>query len=86
MFPRLSTFGGPALDAELKRQSAYISLGLLALLFPFLPKWVIVLGVLFGTIAIVLLSWISSAANGLVIVSRTASGAVASILLTSTSR
>ena len=52
MYPRLSTLGGPSLDAELKRQSAYISLGLLALLFPFVPKWVIVLGVLFGTVAI----------------------------------
>ncbi|WP_237705948.1 DUF92 domain-containing protein [Methanocella conradii] len=41
------------LDAELKRQSAYISLGLLALLFPFVPKWVIVLGVLLGVIVIV---------------------------------
>ncbi|HTX43705.1 MAG TPA: DUF92 domain-containing protein [Methanocella sp.] len=44
---------GLSLDVELKRQSAYISLGLLALLFPFVPRWVIVLGVLFGTIAIV---------------------------------
>jgi len=52
MYPRLSTFGRPSLDAELKRQSAYISLGLLALLFPFVPKWVIVLGMLFGTVAI----------------------------------
>jgi uncharacterized protein (TIGR00297 family) len=52
MYPRLSTFGRPSLDAELKRQSAYISLGLLALLFPFVPKWVIVLGVLLGTVAI----------------------------------
>jgi uncharacterized protein (TIGR00297 family) len=42
-----------SLDVELKRQSAYISLGLLALLFPFVPKWVIVLAVLFGTIVIV---------------------------------
>jgi uncharacterized protein (TIGR00297 family) len=52
MYPRLSTFGRHSLDAELKRQSAYISLGLLALLFPFVPKWVIVLGVLFGTVAL----------------------------------
>ncbi len=52
MYPRLSTFGRPSLDAELKRQSAYIALGLLALLFPFVPKWVIVLGILFGTVAI----------------------------------
>ncbi len=52
MYPRLSTFGRQSLDAELKRQSAYISLGLLALLFPFVPKWVIVLGVLFGVVAI----------------------------------
>lgn len=51
MYPGL--YKGPSLDAELKRQSAYISLGLLALLFPFVPKWLIVLGVLFGTIAIV---------------------------------
>lgn len=52
MCPRPSTFGPPSLDAELKKQSAYISLGLLALLFPFVPKWVIVLAVLFGTIAL----------------------------------
>lgn len=53
MYPRLSTLGRPSLDAELKRQSAYISLGLLALLFPFVPRWVIVLGTLFGTVAII---------------------------------
>ncbi len=42
-----------SLDVELKRQSAYILLGLLALLFPFVPSWVIVLGVLSLTVAIV---------------------------------
>jgi uncharacterized protein (TIGR00297 family) len=52
MYPGLST-ERLSLDVELKRQSAYISLGLLALLFPFVPRWVIVLGVLFSTIAIV---------------------------------
>ncbi len=53
MYPGLSR--AAMLDAELKRQSAYISLGMLALLFPFVPKWVIVLGVLFGAIIIVYL-------------------------------
>jgi len=52
MYPRLSKVGRPSLDAELKRQSAYISLGLLALLLPFVPKWLIVLVVICGTIAI----------------------------------
>lgn len=37
---------------EIKRQSAYISLGLLALLFPFLPKGLIVLGVFIVTLII----------------------------------
>jgi uncharacterized protein (TIGR00297 family) len=40
------------LGYELKRQSAYISLGLLALLFPFLPKGLIVLGVFIVTLII----------------------------------
>jgi uncharacterized protein (TIGR00297 family) len=53
MYPRLSTTGRPSLDDELKRQSAYISLGLLALLLPFVPKWLIVLTVILGTIAII---------------------------------
>jgi len=44
--------GRRSLDAELKRQSAYISLGLLALLLPFVPKWLIVLTVILGTFAI----------------------------------
>jgi uncharacterized protein (TIGR00297 family) len=52
MYPRLSTFGRPSLDAELKRQSAYISLGLLALLFPFVPKWLIAIGCLAFTVVI----------------------------------
>ena len=52
MFPRLSTTGKQSVNSELKRQFAYISLGLLALLFPFLPKWVIVIGVFLGTLAI----------------------------------
>ncbi len=51
MYPGLSK--RLSLDVELKRQSAYILLGLLGLFFPFVPGWVIVLGVLFGTIAIV---------------------------------
>ncbi len=51
MYPGLST-DRLSLDAELKRQSAYISLGLLALLFPFVPSWVIVLAVLAGIIVI----------------------------------
>ena len=38
---------------EIKRQSAYISLGLLALLFPFVPPWLIALGILLGTIGII---------------------------------
>jgi uncharacterized protein (TIGR00297 family) len=37
---------------EIKRQSAYISLGLLALLFPYVPPWLIALGILLGTIGI----------------------------------
>ncbi|HMK48065.1 MAG TPA: DUF92 domain-containing protein [Methanocella sp.] len=41
-----------SLGYEIKRQSAYISLGLLALLFPFLPNWLIALGVFLGTISI----------------------------------
>ncbi|CAJ36240.1 DUF92 domain-containing protein [Methanocella arvoryzae] len=41
-----------SLKYELKRQSAYISLGLLALLFPFLPKGLIVLGVFIVTLII----------------------------------
>ena len=53
MFQRLSTIGRRSLDAELKRQSAYISLGLLALLLPFVPKWAIVIIVFFGAVAIV---------------------------------
>ncbi len=52
MYPGLST-DRLSLDVELKRQSAYILLGLVALLFPFVPRWTIVLGVLFGTIAII---------------------------------
>ncbi len=52
MYPRLATGAGQSLSYEIKKQSAYISLGLLALLFPFLPKWLIVLGVFLGTIAI----------------------------------
>jgi uncharacterized protein (TIGR00297 family) len=51
MYTGLST-SKLSLDVELKRQSAYILLGLVALLFPFVPSWVIVLGVLFGTVAI----------------------------------
>jgi uncharacterized protein (TIGR00297 family) len=49
-------WGGGARQAigyEIKRQSAYISLGLLALLFPFVPEWIIVLGILLGTIGII---------------------------------
>lgn len=53
MYPRLSTSGKASISHEIKRQSAYISLGLLALLFPFLPKWLIVLGVFLGTIFII---------------------------------
>lgn len=52
MYPGLNTVRKQAVNDELKRQSAYTSLGLLALLFPFLPKWLIVLGVFFGTLAI----------------------------------
>ncbi len=52
MYPGMPT-DRLSLDVELKRQSAYILLGLLALLFPFVPSWVIVLGVLFVTVAIV---------------------------------
>jgi uncharacterized protein (TIGR00297 family) len=52
MYPRLNTTVKQTLNGELKRQSAYISLGLLALLFPFIPKWLIVLGVFLGTLAI----------------------------------
>jgi uncharacterized protein (TIGR00297 family) len=40
---------------EIKRQSAYISLGLLALLFPYVPPWLIALGILLGTIGIMYL-------------------------------
>lgn len=49
MYPRLGTGAHHTIGYEIKRQSAYISLGLIALLFPFLPKWLIVLGVFFGT-------------------------------------
>ncbi|HEY3272464.1 MAG TPA: DUF92 domain-containing protein [Methanocella sp.] len=42
-----------AIGYEIKRQSAYISLGLLALLFPFVPEWIIALGILLGTIGII---------------------------------
>ena len=52
MFPRLSTTGKQLANSELKRLFAYLSLGLLALLFPFLPKWVIVIGVFLGTLVI----------------------------------
>ncbi len=52
MYPRLNTTVKQTADGELKRQSAYISLGLLALLFPFIPKWLIVLGVFLVTLAI----------------------------------
>lgn len=52
MYPRLATGAGQSISHEIKKQSAYISLGLLALLFPFLPKWLIVLGVFLGTIGI----------------------------------
>jgi uncharacterized protein (TIGR00297 family) len=38
---------------EIKRQSAYISLGLLALLFPYVPPWLIALGILLDTIGII---------------------------------
>jgi uncharacterized protein (TIGR00297 family) len=53
MYPSLGSEGRHNLGFEIKRQSAYISLGLLALLFPFLPEWLIVLGIFLGTIAII---------------------------------
>ncbi|MCD1296272.1 TIGR00297 family protein [Methanocella sp. CWC-04] len=53
MYPSLSSESKHTLGYEVKRQSAYISLGLLALLFPFMPEWLIVLGIFLGAIAIV---------------------------------
>ena len=53
MYPSLGSGPEQAIGREVRRQSAYISLGLLALLFPFIPKWLIVLGILFGMIAII---------------------------------
>lgn len=53
MYPGMNTESKGSIGYEIKRQSAYISLGLLALLFPFVPKWLIVLGVFLGTIAII---------------------------------
>ncbi len=53
MYPRLATEAGHSISYEIKRQSAYISLGLLALLFPFIQKEIIVLGILLGTIGII---------------------------------
>jgi uncharacterized protein (TIGR00297 family) len=53
MYLRLSKIGRRSLDAELKKRSAYISLGLLALLLPFVPKWLVVLTIILGTIAII---------------------------------
>jgi uncharacterized protein (TIGR00297 family) len=49
MYPSLGNGTRHSIGYEIKRQSAYISLGLIALLFPFLPEWLIVLGVFFGT-------------------------------------
>jgi uncharacterized protein (TIGR00297 family) len=46
---------GKVIGYEIKRQSAYISLGLLALLFPLIPPWIIVLGIMMGTIGIMYL-------------------------------
>ncbi|HUL62669.1 MAG TPA: DUF92 domain-containing protein [Methanocella sp.] len=48
-----SKAAGETINQEIKRQSAYILLGLLALVFPFVPEVVIVLGVLLGMIAII---------------------------------
>ncbi len=53
MYPRLPSGAGQSISYEIKKQSAYISLGLLALLFPFIPKELIVLGILLGTIGII---------------------------------
>ncbi|OPY28242.1 MAG: hypothetical protein A4E28_01636 [Methanocella sp. PtaU1.Bin125] len=53
MYPRLPGEAGHSISYEIKKQSAYISLGLLALLFPFIPKELIVLGILLGTIGII---------------------------------
>jgi uncharacterized protein (TIGR00297 family) len=53
MVTRLGIRAGETINQEIKRQSAYILLGLLALVFPFVPKEVIVLGVLLGMIAII---------------------------------
>jgi uncharacterized protein (TIGR00297 family) len=52
MYLGLDKGTGQAIGYEVKRQSAYISLGLLALLFPFIPPWIIVLGILLGMIGI----------------------------------
>jgi len=53
MYPRLPSGAGQSISYEIKKQSAYISLGLLALLFPFIPKELIVLGILLGTIGLI---------------------------------
>jgi uncharacterized protein (TIGR00297 family) len=53
MYPRLATGAGQSISYEIKKQSAYISLGLLALLFPFIPKELVVLGIFLGTIGII---------------------------------
>jgi Predicted membrane protein len=44
---------GQTIGYQIKRQSAYISLGLIALLFPFVPDWLIVMGILFGMLGII---------------------------------
>lgn len=53
MYPGPDGSARQAINHEMRRQSAYIVLGLVALLFPYVPPWFIVMGVLFGTMAII---------------------------------
>ncbi len=55
MYSGLGGEAGKTIGHEIRRQSAYISLGLLALLFPLVPPWIIVLGILLGTIGLMYL-------------------------------